>query len=70
MVRVLQSYESIVMRGWCEKVRSKNLRGSEGFVVGSTQAVVGKVKVRDWHFAGTERNAKIALDGATWAADW
>lgn len=34
-----------------------------GFIIGSVQGVADKVKVRDWHFAGTERNAKKALDG-------
>jgi hypothetical protein len=55
------------VREWCRSdVRKERSRGPVGgldFIVGSVKGAAGKVKVRDWHFTGTEHNAKMAQDG-------
>lgn len=42
--------------GWRSLCES-SVEGSD-FMVGSVQGAAGKVKVRDWHFAGTQRSAR------------
>lgn len=42
---------------------SGNWEGGQGFIVGLAQAAAGKVKVRDWHSAGTAHGTILARDG-------
>ena len=50
-------------------------KGGWDFMLGSAQGAAGKVKVRDWYFAGTQRNAKTAQNirqqckGPGWGSD-
>ena len=55
--------ERLWRKGDVRKGKAGRFVGGRSFMVGSAQGAAGKVKVRDWHFVGTQRNAKVAQNG-------